>query len=1049
MSVLLALCSCGPDYNPFADPNNAGIHISSHPFGGKDTVPVFSTGEIGVAVLVREQVSSLTVEAEGNRFWADTIVHAGKTGLEEHSYRFRISFADTGTQAITLTATRSDGERESQSLTLYCTSPLYQRDLRGTYGESLRLHTPRLDDPNLLYHWDLDHGRTVSSPTCSSSIVVTRGPSAGAGQLWVSDLQNRAASPKTTFSYTLGDTSPPVILCLNTTSGDTVYSSDSVLVFKALITDRGDEAVDSSYVNNQSFDIVNTRTNVYTKLFHNMAAHDRSSGALTIRVGAIDNLEFRNTTTRTFHALYDPSAAGQTGLHIQFVVPSRDSTPTSTKDFPVFGTVENYAHDTIRLQLTVNGNSNDSVFTLGRGSSSWEWVAQLDRTVNTVTARALSQNGEQLAKATRTLLYDPSAADQTPPLIWQVTAEGTAADHLYTTSSSVKLEVVAFDEGSGIRVVTVGDRDASSTGITGNYRWQSIIDPLLHVPGGNPIQIRATDRTGNVTDTTITIYRNSRPTIQGDPGIPQFLFVDSTYEFLIGRFDADNDRVLVTALHAPPAMSVSGEGIIRWRPDRDDLGEDSVVVQLYDGYEYTRSYSWRLRVVDPADLDRYVRFSTTENDFPVAVQAGRDTMRVHLRTKVGTGTPPMNYSARSLGDNRYLLDSTSDSLLHWAPTAAEIGEHRLMVTVTDDFGTGDTIYPMVTVVPRNQHPCSLSYVHAMDTTTEGYLNMSNIGSTQAILFTIHDADHPLTEEYIVRIRMDNLTSVELLDTSTMFRLELEPDDGTARDTVRVVVEDATGTTDSVTLYVRYALSSPTDIPQLTTMHSASSGITLSGSGVREWKDAAGGAVALVQSDNDHYPTYMENAVNGLPALKFTQSEKDMLYDLQQGDWENGPFTAVFVFKPTSLDNLRQPLISTGADDGFEMGITCTKQLGIYNESSHGDCPSAQTRSSDLTLAANNWYIAAFSSPTGIQNGRIEVNIRRNGVKADSTLVMTNAVSGSYLVIGGTDYGNSLARSFFDGYIAEVVIYERELSATERSQLEHYLSNKYEIALGSP
>jgi hypothetical protein len=490
-------------------------------------------------------------------------------------------------------------------------------------------------------------------------------------------------------------------------------------------------------------------------------------------------------------------------------------------------------------------------------------------------------------------------------------------------------------------------------------------------------------------------------------------------------------------------MTVSKRGLVKWTPVT--TAEDSLVIRLYDQKEYSAVYQWPLVALDCKVLSPGVRFRTSESDFPGVLQAEKDSIVLQLQTVSGTGVKPFTYQARFFSGGDSVLNDTA-GLLRWKPVLADTGSRVLLVTVKDKYSRSDTLTPALSVVPMNRYPCTLSYVYSGTTLSPGVVAINYPGDTETLTFTIHDRDHPLTERYIVDIVKDRVRSSQSLSgDGRTFTITIQPSRTIIVDTIRVMVQDMTGSRDTARIVVRYNAFRLDEIPNLTVLLTAEGGVSvLADSVVTQWEDTSSTRNQVFTSSGfNSRPGYVRDAVNGHGAINFVRNMmNDNLVNQGIGAWANAPFTLFVVFKLNTVDNGRQTLVSTGGNGTVDFGITCNGTLGIFNETFGNNCQPSSTANSNLSIQANRWYVATFSSSSGVGFSDIQVQAALNGTTASSTLVINYTDAGMYMLLGAGNYGNYTGG--LSGMIATVVYYRRALTATELQQVEEYLMSEYGI-----
>jgi hypothetical protein len=810
LSASAILVVCTRDYNPFADLTNAKAHVLAWTFADRDSVPLYSTGRLELVVALREEVDSVVVIAEKNRYWSDTTIRRNSivVPIEGGPYYFDISFYDTGRQHVSVKTYRSNGEMFPQEFSVSVYNPLRQAMINGFFGVATLLATPPVTDNGVFYQWDFGAGRLERWPSDTHAVIFPYSAvSSGRGSLQVTDLSGKHGTPPCFFSYSFNDTSAPVILCVNDgLTNDTLKVSDSLLAFKAYIADlgMGNNAVDFCSINQDAFDFVNTKTHVYTKVYKNLPGLTAGNVPLRITVVAIDNLQFSNKTQDTFWVVYDPQGIKSPDANLRFISPSKDPSYSMVRLCRTVGIAENYRGEEMVLSIRVNDSLYPATQVIYGGTGNWQWLAYLDTIVNTITVSCRSSADNRLLTYEQiTVIYSPGAIDTVKPMIYEiVTPDGKHAGNLHLIQESTTLKIVAFDEGTEIRELTVNGTpvEPDSTG----YCWYWNSGTLVHSGQGNSVSIVAIDQAGNQTDTAITLFRNSMPELVADPAIGADLCIDSGYMFHLSTYDADNDSVTIVTVSAPTAMAISQNGTVFWKPTAADIGRlDSLVIRLSDQYDMTPRYCWKFTCRDCFQPLVPVHFTTREQDFPEVLQANADTL--DLRLAIDTAQlPPYTprYSAWFLDNGQPLLDNDSAGLLIWTPAMADTGYRRLMVTVGDGATWFDTLRPAVRVVPKNQYPCSLSYTFTGSLTPKGELDLFSHPAPETLYFAIHDSDDPRVEQYTVSVVQHNVNTVSTLNERTFF-IAIRPDSLLCFDTLWVSIRDLTGTADKVKFIIRY------------------------------------------------------------------------------------------------------------------------------------------------------------------------------------------------------------------------------------------------------
>lgn len=189
------------------------------------------------------------------------------------------------------------------------------------------------------------------------------------------------------------------------------------------------------------------------------------------------------------------------------------------------------------------------------------------------------------------------------------------------------------------------------------------------------------------------------------------------------------------------------------------------------------------------------------------------------------------------------------------------------------------------------------------------------------------------------------------------------------------------------------------------------------------------------------PIYRTNAANGLPMI-FFDGDTDTPKYLRSGDLDYGPGNAisVFVAYKTEPDARQQGSDSTGylfAKDRFQSSAPYLLQL-TGNGLQCSVCTSEMT---DVVNAGTNdgqVHIATLVFDGSLLkcyfDSEHEAVVEQNPIENDTPLAIgSNVHKPSYRPFGG--------------YLAELLFYDRALSAVERIRVEIYLKTKYAIGYG--
>ena len=208
------------------------------------------------------------------------------------------------------------------------------------------------------------------------------------------------------------------------------------------------------------------------------------------------------------------------------------------------------------------------------------------------------------------------------------------------------------------------------------------------------------------------------------------------------------------------------------------------------------------------------------------------------------------------------------------------------------------------------------------------------------------------------------------------------------------------------------------------------GITLNGTDVSAWADQSGAGNDLSQGTADRQPGFTASvaALNGQPAVQFTEADGNMIGTAE-----------------IDYDQPLQFFIVCKRDSDTDAGNIILGGAGASEPSFEHDGTDEQVvMGKAVVTAANtdttNWQIRDYF----LDGASATTTIWKNGTVTHGP-GGTGQKDFTYLCLG--DYNtNAAANDYFDGAIAEVIIYDRELTAIERKQVESYLGDKYGIAV---
>lgn len=215
-----------------------------------------------------------------------------------------------------------------------------------------------------------------------------------------------------------------------------------------------------------------------------------------------------------------------------------------------------------------------------------------------------------------------------------------------------------------------------------------------------------------------------------------------------------------------------------------------------------------------------------------------------------------------------------------------------------------------------------------------------------------------------------------------------------------------------------------------------------GDAVTNWRDINPSNPIKLQTTTTSAPTYKRSCINNLPCLSFNGTSNYLDTTTLSSNSINSRQISVFaVVTPLDLSSTtnRSFIITNGSwvAGSFDLLITSASTTNRLGYEVQGATSYAYTT---LVVKNNLTYIASV-----IDDGSAS-NLYLNG---GSTLGTGNSIGS--VAIGNAypfniGYYNSFGtrQQFFNGYFAELIIYDRALTTKERQSVEKYLSQKWKI-----
>jgi hypothetical protein len=231
--------------------------------------------------------------------------------------------------------------------------------------------------------------------------------------------------------------------------------------------------------------------------------------------------------------------------------------------------------------------------------------------------------------------------------------------------------------------------------------------------------------------------------------------------------------------------------------------------------------------------------------------------------------------------------------------------------------------------------------------------------------------------------------------------------------------------------------SPAKLSGLSLWLKADAGVTLSGSNVTAWADQSGNGNNAIGSGT--LPTLQSNAINGYPAIRLNNTGSNTSRFTVSNNFNLKNSSVFIVVKQLNLGNPFARMLSfLGSNDDYNSndGLAflfnnIVPQLQVESNSNNAVIEN---------LVANNVFALASYKIDNSGNISVFYNGASEGTGQNANMTSQNSGGAIYIGLGSQ---NVTAAGLY-GDIAEVILYNSNLSTPQRQQVEAYLNAKYAI-----
>ncbi len=212
------------------------------------------------------------------------------------------------------------------------------------------------------------------------------------------------------------------------------------------------------------------------------------------------------------------------------------------------------------------------------------------------------------------------------------------------------------------------------------------------------------------------------------------------------------------------------------------------------------------------------------------------------------------------------------------------------------------------------------------------------------------------------------------------------------------------------------------------------GTVLSGSNLTQWSDLSGVAPAnnATQATSASQATLVSSALNGYPSASFNGTSRNYSLANQLTDLTSG-FSIFAVIKPVGTATKTLFATSNAGPSNLVSLETVNTQvrLNAYNA----------TTASNVITPTSSITVGKFQLVDAVHTGAASASISVNGESKISGTVQNLVNTARTQNILGA---NNTVTTFWNGELAELLVYSRAVTETERKNIQAYLFNRYQL-----
>lgn len=302
----------------------------------------------------------------------------------------------------------------------------------------------------------------------------------------------------------------------------------------------------------------------------------------------------------------------------------------------------------------------------------------------------------------------------------------------------------------------------------GTLRWTPVDNQFF---AEQRVLLRATDSFGGSITQSFRIalgLGNSPPVLQSLP-VTQAA-VNQPYTYQVAAIDVNGDPLTFQLTSAPAGMTISpisvpldseiesafGQpevgatilpsfALIQWTPTAQQIAPTSATVEVSDGHGGFVAQSWTVNVA-PTPLNQTPQITPT-----APLVATVDTPFAYQVIATDPEQAPLHYALQAEPSGMTIDAATG--LIHWTPTAGQLGQQRVFVGATDPVGGSAALILTINVLATNDPPTITSSPLAAATVGAPYrydVHAADIDG-DILTYSLTTAPHDMTIDPLGRI----------------------------------------------------------------------------------------------------------------------------------------------------------------------------------------------------------------------------------------------------------------------------------------------------------